>query len=334
MRRADRNKNSVCILSLYINICSTKRYDERTNKKNLMREMPLPTVTPTAIIVFTGILLWNIASYLLSSGFTTSTHDEDSDNDDLSNTMHDAVRVEYRHMAAWYDDFWRSYTNATLELPLIIATESLLQAQQRRTTSFVLVDVGCGTGSFLRCLVDRIKVKVGMTMDNIIHLIGAEPSKEMLEVARKKFVGRQKDESIFTTTTCKVSLENFAAERLLINDNIADVIVSTNAFHFFRNNRRSLLEMQRVLKLNGTIIIVDWCADYTLVRIYHLLFERMRWNWRFVDHPYPSPLSSVELVNLVKTIPGLQVIRHSCYQVRVFSIFLWGMQSIIIRRID
>jgi ubiquinone/menaquinone biosynthesis C-methylase UbiE len=55
-----------------------------------------------------------------------------------------------------------------------------------------------------------------MTMDNIIHLIGAEPSKEMLEVARKKFVRRQKDESIIFTTTVKVSLENFASERLLI----------------------------------------------------------------------------------------------------------------------
>ena len=42
-----------------------------------------------------------------------------------------------------------------------------------------------------------------MTMDNIIHLIGAEPSKEMLEVARKKFVGRQKDKSIFMTTLIK-----------------------------------------------------------------------------------------------------------------------------------
>ena len=109
--------------------------------------------------------------------------------------MFDTVRVEYRDMAAWYADFLRSYTNTTLKLPLIVSTESLLQAHQRRTTLFVLVVVGCGMGCFLRflrCLVDRIKVKVGMTMDNIIHLIGAEPSKEMLEVARRKFVGRQK----------------------------------------------------------------------------------------------------------------------------------------------
>ena len=151
------------------------KYLLKKRVKNKQKDATMPT-TPTAIIVFTGILLWNIASSLLSSGFTTSNHDEDSDNDDVSNTMYDAVRVEYRDMAAWYDDFWRSYTNATLELPLIVATESLLQAHQRRTTSFVLVDVGCGTGCFLRflrCLVDRIKVKVGMTMDNIIHLIGA-----------------------------------------------------------------------------------------------------------------------------------------------------------------
>jgi ubiquinone/menaquinone biosynthesis C-methylase UbiE len=291
--------------------------------------------TSTAIIAFAGILLWNIASSVLSPGRTPTPtrYNEDVDNKDVvSNTMYDAVRVEYRDMAVWYDDFWRSYTNATLKLPLSIAITTLLQAALQ-TTSFVLVDVGCGTGSFLRCLVDRLTIKVGMKMDNI-HLLGIEPSKEMLEVARKKFVNVN-DESD-CKTICKVTLENCAAERLLLNDNMADIVVSTNAFHFFRDKRRSLLEMQRVLKPKGegTIIIVDWCADYTIVRIYHLLFERMRWNWRFVDHPYPSPLTSVELVNLVESIPGLQVIQHSCYQVRVFSLFHWGMQSIIIRRID
>lgn len=293
--------------------------------------------TSTAAVVFAGVLLWNIASSsLLSSGFTTTHHTRDLDNidnNDVSNTMYDAVRVEYRDMALWYDDFWRSYTNATLELPLSIAIDTLLlllQAQQ--TTSFVLVDVGCGTGSFLRCLVDRLKIHVGTAMDNI-HLIGAEPSTEMLEVARNKFVTFQ-DESVVNKTSCKVTLENYAAERLVLNDNIADIVVSTNAFHFFCDKRRSLLEMQRVIKSNGTIIIVDWCADYTLVRLYHLLFERIRWNWRRFGHDYPSPLTSVKFVNLVKTIPGLQVIQHSCYQVNVFSIFLWGMQSIVIRRID
>jgi ubiquinone/menaquinone biosynthesis C-methylase UbiE len=299
--------------------------------------MPMTTstsATSTAIFAFAGILLWNIASSVLSPGHTPTRDNEDVDNDDdVSNTMYDAVRVEYRDMATWYDNFWRSYTNATLKLPLSIVITTLLQVVQQ-TTSFVLVDVGCGTGSFLRCLVDRLTtIKVGIKMENI-HLIGAEPSKEMLEVARKKLINVN-DESVFTTT-CKVSLENCAAERLLLNNDIADVIVSTNAFHFFRKKRRSLLEMQRVLKPKGggTIIIVDWCADYTIVQLYHLLFERMRWNWRRFGHEYPSPLTSVEFVNLVESIPGLQVIQHSCYQVRVYSIFHWGMQSIIIRRID
>jgi ubiquinone/menaquinone biosynthesis C-methylase UbiE len=292
------------------------------------------SATSTAIIAFAGIVLWNIASSVLSPGpIPAPTRDnEDVDNDDdVSNTMYNAVRVEYRDMAVWYDDFWRSYTNATLTLPLGIVIDTLLQVAQQ-TTSFVLVDVGCGTGSFLRCLVDRLTtIKVGMKMENI-YLIGIEPSKEMLEVARKKFVNVN-DESD-CTTTCKVTLENCTAERVLLNDNIADIVVSTNAFHFFRNKRRSLLVMQRLLKPKGTIIIVDWCADYTIVQLYHLLFERMRWNWRRFGHEYPSPLTSVEFVNLVESIPGLQVIQHSSYQVRVFSIFLWGMQSIVIRRID
>ena len=79
-----------------------------TLRRLFVRRTPQLT-TPTAIIIFTGILLWNIASSLLPSGFTTSTHDKDIDNNDVSNTMFDAVRVEYRDMAAWYDDFRRSF---------------------------------------------------------------------------------------------------------------------------------------------------------------------------------------------------------------------------------
>ena len=113
--------------------------------------------------------------------------------------------------------------------------------------------------------------------------------------------------------------------QLPLDDESQDMVVSTNAFHFFRAKERSLQEMKRVLKENGTIIITDWCNDYWLVKLYHIL-ERIRWNWRFKDK-YPGPLSSLMFIDHFNTA-GFCNIEHSMYRVRVFSIFFWGMQTI------
>jgi hypothetical protein len=70
------------------------------------------------------------------------------------------------------------------------------------------------------------------------------------------------------------------------------------------------MEMKRLLKKNGTLIIVDWCADYRLVRMYHYLEglrwnDRRRWGWftffagrggndlTLEDERYPGPLTHV-----------------------------------------
>ena len=237
---------------------------------------------------------------------------DDDDDDDEQHTVRAALRDEYRDMAPWYDSFWKSYSDATLASPLDTAfaastIAAAARGRRRRAASsassacggggggssssapapVTVVDVGCGTGTFLRRLADRLLLLDSEGGGSITaNLVGVEPSREMLEEARKKFDRDIVDDD----TAVKATFENFPAERLPLADGIADVVVSTSAFHFFGNRIRSLSEMERVLAPGGAVIIVDWCADHLLVRAYHLL-ERLRWDCRCRGGLLPSPSS-------------------------------------------
>lgn len=46
-----------------------------------------------------------------------------------------------------------------------------------------------------------------------------------------------------------------------------DLIISTNAFHYFRNPSQAIQKAKRILKQNGHPVITDWCDDYLICRI-------------------------------------------------------------------
>ena len=242
-------------------------------------------------------------------------------NHNKNNVVYHALQVEYKEMASWYDRFWRSYTDETLKMPL---DEIINQIKLVGYTTCTIVDVGCGTGVLLRHLFDACSQL--LVLGTSLTLKGVEPSKEMLEQAQKKFEGEDG-----TKTDSVITLNNSPAEHLPLNDESADIIVSTSAFHFFRDREQSLQEIKRVLKQDGTLIIADWCGDYFIVKLYHFL-EKLRWNWRFKDR-YPSPLTSSELTNLV-TSAGFCEVANTTYRVRVFSVFFWGVQQIKAKKRD
>ena len=255
--------------------------------------------------------------------------------EDGKKIVFDAIRVEYRDMASWYDSFWKNYTNKTLKEPL-------RQVLNEKTNKyFTLVDVGSGTGEFLRRLKNHyendddsddtiasndksqqqyMRINDESSLDHHQKWIGIEPSKEMLEKAEGKFNKNKANDAV------AVLFKESPAEQLPIKDDFADIVVSTNAFHFFRNKDVALQEMERVLINGGKLIITDWCNDYWLVKFYHFL-ERLRWNWRFKDR-YPGPLTTTELLDMVNNTEGFSNVRVSKYRVRVFSIFFWGMQTV------
>ena len=98
-----------------------------------------------------------------------------------------------------------------------------------------ILDVGCGTGNFLKLLADKNKD---------LKLYGIDVSTKMLEIAKGKLGG-------------KVILENVSAEDIEFKNESFDYVVSVEAFHHFVDKDKAMENFYRVLKKGGKLIIVD-----------------------------------------------------------------------------
>lgn len=231
--------------------------------------------------------------------------------------MHEALIVEYRDMAHWYDRFWADYLNKTLELP----KQLIYEARTRHTREDLkIVDVGCGTGEFMKRLISS---EAGYRDDQQgphtpCTFCGVDASPEMLKQAKNKLLSNHGS---------SIKLLQGQAEALPLPDSSVDILCSTSAFHFFGNKRTALKEIYRVLKPQSSIVITDWCADYLIVRAYHFL-EYLRWNvFHRYERPYPGPVKSHFLREMVEDA-GFANIQIRTYSVRVFGVFYWGMQTV------
>ncbi len=142
------------------------------------------------------------------------------------------VRRQYDRAAHWYDRFWRHYTTPTLDL----LTVRLLRYPPGR-----LLDVGCGTGA----LEARLAVRWPGA-----PLVGVDLSRAMLAAARRKL-----------GDPANVSFVQASADALSFPDAHFDLVVSASAFHYFPRPVAALREMRRVLRPDGTLLLLDWCRD-------------------------------------------------------------------------
>lgn len=143
----------------------------------------------------------------------------------------DPVQEEYSRLAHIYDQRWSFYVHATIH-----KTIQRLDIYPHER----VLDIGCGTGSLLRQLLHLFPAA---------NYVGLDPSVEMLKIARQKL-------------PTSVELQVSSAHRLPFSDESFDVIISTSAFHYFRQPTQVLQEVKRILKPNGRLIITDWCHDY------------------------------------------------------------------------
>ncbi len=162
----------------------------------------------------------------------------------------DPVGREYARLAARYDSRWAAYVAASVGETL---------SRLDLASAGALLDIGCGTGALLGAVSDAAP---GVT------LAGADPSPEMLAVARARL-------------GAAAALECAPAERLPFADGAFDVVVSTSALHFFRRPDTALAEARRVLAPGGRIVVTDWCRDYLTIRLldaYLRAFNRAHWR--------------------------------------------------------
>ena len=201
----------------------------------------------------------------------------------------DPVLKEYSKLALHYDRRWSFYIEATLR-----ETLSRLELQPGES----LVDVGCGTGALLEAL---------LATGREGQLSGVDPSPEMLEVAR----GRLGE---------AVLLKQSHVESLPFPDEAFDVVVSTNAFHYFRNPPAALEEMARVLRPYGRIVITDWCDDYVGCRLCDLFL-------RVFNRSHARTYGQKQFGHLVQQA-GFSLIAIDRYKIN----WLWGLMTVVGRK--
>ncbi len=196
----------------------------------------------------------------------------------------DAVAREYDRLAARYDERWAFYVQATIR-------ETLGRMDLRPGDR--ILDVACGTGALLQAI---------RHADPEARLSGTDLSAEMLAVARRR-LGATAD------------LRPGRADALPFDDGAFDVVVSTNAFHFFPRPEAALREMWRVLRPGGRLVVTDWCDDFLACRMCDLLL-------RLVGRAHRRIYGSAGCRRLVEAA-GFEAVSVDRYKID----WLWGMMT-------
>jgi len=159
-----------------------------------------------------------------------------------------AVRHQYGALAGRYDQRWAGY---------VAASTALANARLPLQPGLRVLDVGCGTGILLGQLRERMPDA---------RFLGVDATSRMLAQARQR-LGRH------------VPLVEGSSEALPLSDRSVDAVVCTSALHYMTDAPRALCEMHRVLTPGGTLVLVDWCADFVTMRA-------LDWVVRVVDRAH------------------------------------------------
>jgi len=101
-----------------------------------------------------------------------------------------------------------------------------------------VLDVGTGTGDFISVLKNLFSNS---------EIAGVDPDRESLQKAKQNYPGIKFYES--------------SAENLMFAYNTFDVVSISMALHHLKNVKRSLLEIKRVLKPGGWLIVAELCSN-------------------------------------------------------------------------
>jgi len=154
----------------------------------------------------------------------------------------DPIKRKYNHIAPDYDKRWSFYIEVTLRETL---KRLGLQVSDR------LLDIGCGTASLFKPILAEYPS---------VELVGVDLSTRMLKAAHEKLG----DQAVFLAAQ---------AQSLPFRSESFDIVVSCNAFHYWRRPEECLSEIARVLKPSGRIVITDWCDDYIACRFCDLFLR-------------------------------------------------------------
>lgn len=208
-----------------------------------------------------------------------------------SSTFSKDTTQAYHRMAPRYDSRWHRYMEEVFDRAL-----RYMEGQD----PLGVLDVGCGTGEFFRRLRARFPEA---------FLVGVDPAAGMIEAARRKF-----------GSDSQVSFQCVPAEALTFREGQFDGVISLNAFHCFRDTQTAVGEMARVLRPGGRFLVVDWCRDAWVCRLFD------RWC-RWFDPAHARMYTAGELRRMAES-QGIRVIRIDRFRVAgPGRLRLWEMMA-------
>jgi len=196
------------------------------------------------------------------------------------------VRAEYDALASRYEQRWQGYIEASVE-------QTLKRAQPLQGER--VLDVGCGTGVLLQRIVDR---------HPDARPSGVDLSPAMLAQARRRLPAR-------------VTLEVADVEALPFPPHSFDLVLSLSSFHFWPAPRRALVELRRVLRPGGRLVITDWCDEYLACRICDRIL-------RLLDRAHQRIYGRSECAALLASA-GFEVSSLDRYRIS----WLWGLMTAV-----
>lgn len=156
--------------------------------------------------------------------------------------QHARVALAYDRKAYRYDTHFSLYTKSVL--PAVVDMLHLRGDEH-------MLDVACGTGELEKRMVERWPE---------VAVCGIDLSEEMLASARRKLAAYP-----------KMTFAPGDAAALDYPDASFDVVVCCSAFHYMRKPDVVMREFARVLKPGGRVLIHDWCGDFLIAKLYHVI---------------------------------------------------------------
>jgi len=194
--------------------------------------------------------------------------------------------LDYTKRAKNYDKRWQHYC-----LPSFSKSIQIIDLYQDSR----LLDVGCGTGIFLKILEKKYPSA---------QLNGIDPNQAMLAKASEKL-------------SSKVDLELGSAESLPYDSQSFDWLVLSNCLGHIKNQEVALSEAHRVLKDDGKVIITDWTKDFLAMRFVNLYTQ-------LFDYAEYNSLKSSE------TIAMMEKLHFKCISAENYKInWFWGLYTIL-----
>ena len=198
------------------------------------------------------------------------------------------ANAPYDKQANSYDRRWRRYVASTL---------TFLKSSVSFCPSDRILDVGCGTGEFERLILSEHPEQ---------RMVGIDISERMLSAARKKCAAHS-----------GAAFLRANASALPFPDDSFEVIVSASALHYFDQPMASLQEMRRVLAPSGSVVILDWCKDYLMCRLFDFVLRR-------IEPGYHACYTQREF-HLLLSRAGFEI--RSAGRVR--SRWIWGLMKAV-----